>query len=426
VKILILNTHSLLNSGDTAIVLAQIQFLRRFFQGVEITLVSRTPRLDRVLFDPLGIKVLPPLIPAPSVFSGRLFQFQESVKNILALGVKSELIRTIKAADLVIASGGGYFWSNRKHLPGPMFLQNLLPVVLAGKMRKSLIFFPQSFGPLFNPHARTLLRTALSGASVVRIFAREPQSRDFALQLLGDHEAAAKVDLAPDLAFLFTPQRDPSDSPPAAALTRLKNMPRPLGILTLRQWDFPGADSVPQNSTPQDEYLNALEEVCLGFQRGFGGSIAILPQVRGPGSFEDDRIISGLLDERLRSELPGESLFAIDLPEAVDPGEVQALIAEADVMIATRFHSAIFALNVGVPVFSIGYQPKSREILKQLGLESFSMPIGELDAPEVLKKIEVLLNRDAEQRAALQARILEIKEILTSRLEAALLPFRQN
>jgi len=423
-KVLILNTHSILNSGDAAIVLLQIQLLQQFFPGVAITLVSRTPELDRKLYNPLGIKVLPPLIPAPSIFSGCLHQFQESIRNILDWGSKSELVRAIKNSDLVIASGGGYFWSNRKYLPGPMFLQNFFPVALTGKMHKPLIFFPQSFGPLFNTAAGNLLRRALSAPTVVRIFAREPQSRDFVLQLLGDDEAAAKVDESPDMAILFSSPGAQKEFHSSSPLRRLKSMPRPLMILSLRQWDFPEAENTSQNKKLQADYLSSLAEICLSFFRRFKGSVVILPQVRGPGDFEDDRIISVLLQEQLQSELPAESLFAIDLPEVTDPGEVQAIIANADVVIATRFHAAIFALNSGVPVLSIGYQPKSHETLKQLGLESFSMSIENLDVAEAMEKLEMLLNHFSEQSVKIQIMLQEKRKMLISKLESVLLCFR--
>jgi colanic acid/amylovoran biosynthesis protein len=425
-KILIANTHSVLNSGDAAIVLAQCHFLRRFFPGVEISLISRTPDLDRVLYTPLGIEVLPPLIPAPSVFSGRLKQFQESVRNVLDLGAKSELFRIIKTSDLVIASGGGYFWSNRKHFPGPMFLQNLLPLALAGRMQKPLIFFPQSFGPLFNPAAGALLRKVLEAPAVVRIFARESQSRDFTLQLLGENDAAAKVDLAPDMAFLFEPRSAEHRPDVNSIIERMKNMQRPLAVLTLRFWDFPEAKNAAHKKKMQADYLSALTEICANFHRRFNGAIAILPQVRGPGTFEDDRPISAELLERLGREIVEEALFMSDLPEAADPSLVQGLIAAADIVIATRFHSAIFATNAGVPVFSIGYQPKSHETLKQLGLEAFTMPIDNLDPSSALQMIEKLLSRDDRQKVALMSQVLATKKILTAKLEEALLPFRKN
>ncbi len=427
-KILILNTHSILNSGDAAIVFSQIRFLQRVFHDPEITLVSRTPKLDQKLYTPMGIKTLPPIIPAPSVFSGWLNQFQESVKNILAWGSKSALLREMIACDVVLASGGGYFWSNRRHMPGPMFLQNLLPVALAGALKKPLVFLPQSFGPLLNPTAEALLRKALSAPSVVKIFAREAQSHAYVTQLLKEETAASKVEIAPDMAFLFDLEQKTAASASLSleALARLEDSPRPQAVVTLRQWDFPEAQDAAGKRKKQRDYLDAMTEICLGFHDRFQGSILILPQVKGPGNFEDDRIISSELRDRLDSHIPAAALPALDLEEAAGPAVAQACIAQAEIVIATRFHSGIFALNADVPLFSVGYQPKSHETLRQLGLQAYSMPIESIEPDRVLDALDILLNRSPEQKAAIHDRIQKMRQELTGKLEAILLPFRQD
>jgi hypothetical protein len=69
-KTIILNTDSLLNPGDAAIVLAQVRLLRKLRPGCTVALTSRTPDLDRSFFGPLGVEVHPALLPAPSLWRG--------------------------------------------------------------------------------------------------------------------------------------------------------------------------------------------------------------------------------------------------------------------------------------------------------------------------------------------------------------------
>ena len=130
-KIFIANTHSILNSGDAGIVLAQIQFLRKYFPSLQISLSSRTPELDKKTFHPLGVKIFPPIIPAPSIYTGKAQKIWKSLRNLINIQSKKALIQEIKQSDLVVSSGGGYFWSHRKFLPGPMFFQNYLHIKLA-------------------------------------------------------------------------------------------------------------------------------------------------------------------------------------------------------------------------------------------------------------------------------------------------------
>ena len=68
VKVFILNTHSILNSGDAGIVLGQIQFLKKYFAKIDITLTSRTPEMDQDFYAPMGVKVLPPLFQLRALF----------------------------------------------------------------------------------------------------------------------------------------------------------------------------------------------------------------------------------------------------------------------------------------------------------------------------------------------------------------------
>ena len=125
-RILLLNTHSTLNSGDTGIVLAQIHILRKRFSDLQISLTSRTPEIDARFYEPMGIRVFPAIVPAPSVFVGWVEKLEGSLENLFAFQSKSELLREIKGSDLIVSSGGGCFYSNRKLFPGPMFFQNLL------------------------------------------------------------------------------------------------------------------------------------------------------------------------------------------------------------------------------------------------------------------------------------------------------------
>ncbi|HDL64387.1 MAG TPA: hypothetical protein ENH12_03255 [Proteobacteria bacterium] len=160
-KILLLNTHSTLNLGDTGIVLAQIQILEKIFPDLKISLTSRTPRIDRAFYGPLGIKIYPPFIPAPGVFTGIRAKCMGCLKNLVNLPEKYRLLREIKDSDLIISNGGGYFYSYRKTIPGPTFIQYVLHIKLAIFLNKPVILFPQSFGPFSNSIAPGLLKRIL-------------------------------------------------------------------------------------------------------------------------------------------------------------------------------------------------------------------------------------------------------------------------
>ncbi|MCZ2845667.1 MAG: polysaccharide pyruvyl transferase family protein [Candidatus Bathyarchaeota archaeon] len=413
-KIIFLNTHSTLNSGDAGIVLAQIQFLEKKFSNLEIALTSRTPERDLKFYNPMGIKVFCPIIPAPSIFTGNIQKIEQSLKNLFAFKSKRDLIKETKKSDLVISSGGGYFYSNRKIFPGPMFFQNFLHAKLALILNKPVIFFPQSFGPFYNPVASEILRDILESDHIVKIFAREKTSFDFLYNLLNKKKSKEKIDLCPDIAFYLNKKNNRCDS-------RINlNLPRPIVAITLRQWDFPEIESIKEKGEKQEGYLTNLEEICHGIFYNWGGSVVIFPQARGPGIFENDIIISRKLWEKLKKVIPEKNMLFINLPDVVSPLHIINILSQVNLVIATRLHSAIFALITGVPVISITYQPKSKGIMEVLELEHFGVNITHIDPEEILRLTEEILNHHCDIQRKIHDNVSHIRKTIEIKLESTI------
>jgi colanic acid/amylovoran biosynthesis protein len=415
-NIVLLNTHSTLNSGDAAIVLSQVRFLREFYADPEITLTSRTPEIDRNLYGPLGLYVLPPLTPAPSVYAGLARKTGRSARNLLAWKDKRALWEVLRRADLVISSGGGYFYSSRRHFPGPMFLQNYAHIRVARLLGRPLIFFPQSFGPLFSPAAARLLKSALGGGNVVKILARERASFDAVAGLLAGTGGRDKIGLCPDMALDPEGYRTFSSGTPVD----LSALPRPVVAVTLRRWDFPGARGGGEVRVRRAAYLQAMADACRHVALAMGGSIVIFPQSRGPGIFEDDRIISGMLRERLAGDIPGDRLVSVALPDSAAPATILGLLSQTDLIVATRFHSAIFGLIAGIPVISIGYQPKAGGIMAWLKLGHFSLEIDRIRAEEIIGLAGEILDDANGVRKVIRTNVSVLQGELRGTLRTAL------
>jgi colanic acid/amylovoran biosynthesis protein len=408
-NILLLNTHSVLNTGDAGIVLAQVQWCRKVFSHPEIGLTSRTPDLDRLFYGPMGIHVHSPFISPPSLFAGKGQKLMACLKDLITLKPKGRLARAIKESDLVISSGGGYFYSNRSVFPGPIFFQNWLPLAATVRWEKPVFFFPQSFGPFYNSVAPVMLRRILENRNVKKIFAREDVSLHL-LQGLLRQKDQGKLDICPDMAFSLE-MREEGVGPPA----RL-NLPRPIVALTVREWDFPGR-SHPEKRQLRENYLQALEKACETIYRNWKGSIVIFPQARGPGIFENDRIISMKLWEKVRTSVPEGHLAVVDLPDLLPPSSIVNLLAQVDLLIATRFHSAIFAALARTPFISIGYQAKSLGTLKNLGLETFSIDISEISPDRIMALTEPLLKDCEAYRDRIARAVSETRSRIYKKLE---------
>jgi colanic acid/amylovoran biosynthesis protein len=385
-KTVFLNTHSILNSGDMGIVLAQVRIIRRLFPAAEITLTSRTPHLDRRFYSDWDLEVLPPLIPAPSVFESRGEKIKEVCMFFLGRPAQRRLSEALREADFVISSGGGCFYSHRKMMPGPMLLQNLAHVRLAQQLGKPVLFFPQSFGPVFSSLGRRWLRGILSHELTRRIFVREGRSLAYVEELLGPGAVGSELVLCPDLAFTLDP---PS---PSGVMEEFPDLARPVVALTLRPWEFPYTRGRRRKNAQKTGYLDAVEQVCRYIYREKGGSLLVFPQTRGPGAFENDRIISHQLHARLKPLIPDQNMCFLDPPDVLPPDRIMRILSQADLLIATRFHSAIYALLVHTPVLSLAYQPKASGMMEMLGLEASTLDIANLTPGTIIDAMESILS----------------------------------
>ncbi len=418
-KIVLLNTHSTLNAGDAGIVLAQIRLLRDYWPRAVISLTSRTPEIDRPVYESLGGEVYPPLTPAPGVFIGVRKKFGNTLINLVNFKDKRDLLSAIRDSDLVVSSGGGYFYSYRRHFPGPTFLQHLLHLELARAYAKPVIFFPQSFGPFANPPASRMCRSILRAPNVLKVFVRENISRTLLLDLLGA-DGGEKIAICPDLVFLLEPGEG---RPPPGFISALRH---PVLALTLRDWHFPRAASGPGTHTAREKYLSSMLEIASSFLRRFGGTVVVVPQVRGPDLLEDDTIISREFVRR-SGEMGGRDKVLLAPPSILgSPSDLIDLISRADLVLATRFHSSVFALLAKIPVVTVGYHHKASGILEELGLERFLVDISEITPASVLPLLEQLMEDRAGWREKTAASLRAARELIHTRLGDTLEEFQNR
>lgn len=376
-----------------------------------IALVSRTPWLDEKFFGPLDVEVFPPLIAAPSLYPGFRTKVRSTFQTTFNWPGQKRLIDRIRASDLVIGSGGGYFFSHRRRFPGPMFFQNYLPLRIAAAFRKPVVLFPQSFGPLMSSAAGRLLKNLLNNRSVKKIYARETASLAYIKTLLPESREA-KLDFCPDIALALRKDRSP-DHP-----RRTLDLPRPVAALTVRSWDFPEVTRARDKKARQERYLGAVVKACGEFQERWKGSVAIVPQVRGPGVFENDEIPSKLIWAELKKRLPPGHLAYIPLPVDVSPWTLIDIFAQSDLVLATRFHSALFALLAGTPAVSLAYQPKSRATMAWLQLEEWSLDISTLRPEALLQLAERIIADGGGLRESIRSRIDMARTVIEERLGA--------
>ena len=240
---------------------------------------------------------------------------------------------------------------------------------------KPYIFLPQAWGP-FETEAVALLAKKLCSAAGMLVSRDEESSRHLArLQEL----PITKVRQAPDIAFRF------QGAPDTAGSLILKN----LGI----KGDRPVIGLVPNmqvynrtdGASGTNLYIKLLVSLVDHCSKQFNADVLLVPnEIRVPGSkWPDDRYLCGIIAARVQDP---EHCFT--LRSYVSSEVVKAILGQLDLLVASRFHSLVFALSQGVPVIALGWSHKYYELLLPFGMEEYIVNHDNLDAHAVISIVE--------------------------------------
>jgi colanic acid/amylovoran biosynthesis protein len=259
------------------------------------------------------------------------------------------------------------------------FLISATSIFLAYLYKKPVYVLPQSIGPLQRRWERNLLKWLLTRTRIT--FVREPISLRLAMDL---GIPAEKVKLSPDLAFeSASVDRD-------YALSRLDDLGHDgskgkVGVTVINR----------MIETLKGEwfslYYSALAASLERLVQKYGVRIYFFPQVIGPSPQEDDRIAARKVGEIMKDVT--ENIVIVE--EQLSPAMLKGMYGLMDIFVATRMHSGIFALSMGVPTLLIGYLTKIRGMVESLDLQEWLIEIEKVDEEYLWEKLEKLwLQRD--------------------------------
>lgn len=396
--ILILGLHSALNSGDAALATVAVAIARRAFPGDRVVLSANDPASYAGYADQtigslvssiwnrprsaIGWRKLWTAISLPFALMTSVLLFR-SLRRVLVKGLlreQSDLLTAIARADTILACPGGYIYERTG--PGA-FLGMMFPFVVARLFGKRVVFLPQSIGPCRSKWQRAVIKWILLDAAAIMV--RERNSQQFVAGLLGAEPPT--LILFPDMAFAYVGD----DRSGARDFLQKLGVPvdsdaHCLGVTVIRHATQTGDASI------QKAYESAILAALQKYAAHLGSPLHVVwfPQCRGPGSLEDDReVIREMIAQLPASNRIESHELAGDLPL----GLVWSCYGWMDALIATRMHSAIFALCQGVPVVAISYLYKTEGIMAELGLDDFVVPasgVSEADITTRLLKLSTL------------------------------------
>lgn len=401
-----LNLHSSQNAGDAALLEMALQTLWSAFPSAQIMLAINDPQSTIFEFtDSVG--VVPSFETHFRVTSRdrkarwRLLSMISTVglSMLAALVYKQlrrvptwlpsplrELITAYIEADMLVSCPGNIFATmGRFGLPFAVASFIILYGLLLGK---PLYVLPQSIGPLGRGWERLLIRKTYARARL--IFVREPVSLRLAYQI---GLPSQKIYLVPDLAFAL----------PCGSLEQAARFLEGLGLR--KEEPRIGVTAINKifhqiSLEEQNRYEAAMAYALSQFAKKHEGRVIFFPQVVGPTAQEDDRIAAKRIIARMDMR---ENTIIVE--KKMSPSELKALYSFMDMFIATRLHSAIFAVSTGVPTLLIGYLHKTTGLGEMLGLEEWLIELKHISNSLLLEKVESLWQSRLEVRRYLEERL---------------------
>jgi colanic acid/amylovoran biosynthesis protein len=390
VRILVVNAYVRENGGDAALLSVLLSQLKQAYPKAVLSIAGMEDPATRHEFDnvpnigsirrytsieslSLPHRVMRKLL---SLMVGGLWfkgpkQVWFALESLLPAEMRAE-IDAIRAADAVVALGGGYL-NGKNNAGGDLNVYYLLlPARLAQRLGKPVIFAPQSYGPFGNARQERWARDTLNKTDFIMV--REQTSMDILGELGVRQELLHKT---VDSGFAFNVPARP------AILKRygVGTDEKVVGM-TARNWLAPDA---------QAAYEQALAKTIDYIRAKHGMRVLLIPQVTSAFQADDDRIV----EKRIAGYCnPASQPIVVD--EAIDHTTLKALYSELDYLIGTRFHSVIFGLTSRVPAIAIEYEHKTGGIMHDLGLDGWVLKIADVTADGLNALIDKLIaSRDA-------------------------------
>lgn len=378
-KVLIVNAYGRSNRGDSVLLDECIMEIRVKYPGCQVSCalfeglenaqsihpdVHWTTRIGNAKGGAIGrLRSLSYLFLALLMSAFRVLWFV----RLLPDG-QQQTMRAFRHADVIVSAPGGYIHDT--NFAYFIALAHIYFGVLCGK---KVVLAPQSIGPIKSRISRFLAKFVLSRSSAVCV--RESYSEKFVVNELGVPKQL--VLRAGDSAFwnrneVF--EKEALDKNWSDANLPVANEQPILGI-TVVGWTFP------HSSSPDEEmrkYLQDLARVIDDAVFAHGVVPVVFNQV------SDD------LDTAIKLSEYCKSKIYIDRVSR-EADILRGMIRRSAFFIGTRFHSCIFALMAGVPTYAIAYLPKTKYILKDLGLERCSSDITDVRPAEVTRALDQAL-----------------------------------
>ena len=292
--------------------------------------------------------------------------------------------RALRRCDALL-SGGGSLLQDRTSTRSLLYY--LMVIRWAKKLGKPVMLYANGIGPVTKPENRKKVKQTVELADVVTL-----RDRASAQELRDMGVKHPELHITADPVFNLVP----AGADRGRELLAKAGLPagRKFAAVSVRDW--PAAQQFPQQAARLCDHLHrtyGLETVFLLMQ---------------PAA---DRETT----EQVRRAMESPS-YLLDVPAT--PSELMAVLGQAELCVAMRLHTLIFAARMAVPTVGLVYDPKVDSYLKELDLpsagevERFDVDRACQVCDELMADYDRILARLKERSAALSAAARENEALL--------------
>lgn len=294
-------------------------------------------------------------------------------------GARRSAFNDILLADSIYMCPGGYLYSNRSS-----YYVNLLNGYPFRRVSDKVVASPMSIGPFDSKIDFYLAKFFLNNLGEIHV--RESYSK-YEVERMG-----LRAISTPDLAWYGAADYEVED-----------HSWRGKFVGTLIDWRYKGHDYEVMRERYIEEYLQAANILY----RESGYPLVLYNQVGlGDGSSADEKLICEVVS---RSE--GKIVYD---RTAATPDILKKRMKSCNGVLASRFHSALFAVQARVPFVAIAYQPKATYILRDISLSHYCRSIEDFSGAEAAATLILMSNdRDVvekELNRAAEGAVLNIEK----------------
>ncbi len=402
VHLVILNSHGD-NRGDEAAQRSMVRTLTELIPQARFTILTHSPK---GLSMPDGIEVR-------RTFAAwdRRFPFFHLPLILVWLGLRKLGMKLswlngfhlfgsldrIANADLVISAPGGPYIGDlyKSHEVS----EHLFGLWIAEKLGKIPMIYGPSMGPFRPTRRNNLRRRILDRASVITL--RDPISKQYLEDL---NIIRPLIYVTADSAFQDSVAADPRRLEEILLSEGIVDPDEPdkplIGITPAgARWNFRGAADPRARQT---EYEKLMAMAIDHLVETYRCRVVFFPQLYGRSS--DLPLLRSIVDKTRCTD----SIRI--LSNQHDSDIQQAVISRMDLMLANRYHSAIFAIKQAVPLVCIAYEHKARGVMRQAGVEEYLIDIDKLSFESLTDRVALAWDNRRTIREKLNAALPSLQK----------------